>query len=494
MGLLTNPIFNKRESWGYVWILLIRGSAWTTWVFLSVAILKLSNNSVGCSAKGYEMLFNSTMNRTQTEEEANIHEIDCTGEVTWLGKSLTPSTAMPYLTSIGLVISMILTPIIGVIVDRTKHRKATTFASIGAFVAINGFQALISEGNWMVMLVLQAIFARICFVLHVSCVAAYCTEIAENEAEIIALQSAGRAFETGAMVGTLFSVIIGSTVLGFGKDVIATARFAQIFATACAIPFLVMSFQRFEEREALNKTTGNVLTAGFRQLFSTVKGLWGENRYVLHYLVGLAFNDGANGNVFVLFPIYAMLQVKLENPALFTGIAMIVCIPGVILTKWLGTKLGIRRQLGNILMSNAGITIFLILTAYKEGQTLFVLIVSIMYGLTMGGTYPMQKGLYMRLIPAGQEVEFQTLYAFAGQFLTPIPLAWFVFCEETQFGGEADSMRIGMLMLALFFILAFFLESFFLNEEKAVENAKKTEHLRLRPKVMIGGAKVGVDV
>ena len=76
MGLLTDSVFQKRESWGYVYILLIRGSSWTTWVFLSVAILKLANNSVDCSAKGFEMGWNATMNRTQTEDEANMYEID----------------------------------------------------------------------------------------------------------------------------------------------------------------------------------------------------------------------------------------------------------------------------------------------------------------------------------------------------------------------------------------------------------------------------------
>jgi hypothetical protein len=76
MGIVTDNVFQKRESWGYVYILLIRGSSWTTWVFLSVAILKLANNSVGCSAKGFEMGWNATMNRTQTEDEANVSEVD----------------------------------------------------------------------------------------------------------------------------------------------------------------------------------------------------------------------------------------------------------------------------------------------------------------------------------------------------------------------------------------------------------------------------------
>ena len=115
---------------------------------------------------------------------------------------------------------------------------------------------------------------------------------------------------------------------------------------------------------------------------------------------------------------------------------MIVCIPGALLTKRLGTSYGLRRHLGNIHLSNASITVFLVLAAHKEGQTLIVLLVSIMYGLTIGGTYPMQKGLYMRLIPAGQEVEYQGFYTFFSTMLSPLPLAWFVYCEESELGGR----------------------------------------------------------
>lgn len=120
MGLLTSSVFRRREAWGYLWVLLLRGMGWTTWVFLSVAILKYSNNSVGCTAKGYEMTWNATMNRTQTEDEANIAEVDCEGKIDFLGTSMTPSTAIPFTTSIGILITTLMAPIFGAIIDRTS--------------------------------------------------------------------------------------------------------------------------------------------------------------------------------------------------------------------------------------------------------------------------------------------------------------------------------------------------------------------------------------
>jgi hypothetical protein len=118
MGIFTDPVFKKREAWGYIWVLLVRGCSWTSWVFLSVAVMKFANNEVGCSDKGYEIAFNTTMNRTQTEEEAEISDIDCTGKLTAYGKLMTPGTIVPYFTSIGIIFTVILSPIFGAIVDR----------------------------------------------------------------------------------------------------------------------------------------------------------------------------------------------------------------------------------------------------------------------------------------------------------------------------------------------------------------------------------------
>jgi hypothetical protein len=136
MGLFSNPVFNKREAWGYVWVLLVRGMGWTTWVFTQVAVIKLSNNEVGCSQAGFEIGWNSTDGplRAQTEEEADLfygqldgeiadEPLDCSGTITWMGKEMKPSTAIPYMNAVGLIISICT-------VRSTLPKTRTTQASV----------------------------------------------------------------------------------------------------------------------------------------------------------------------------------------------------------------------------------------------------------------------------------------------------------------------------------------------------------------------------
>ena len=91
----------------------------------------------------------------------------------------------------------------------------------------------------------------------------------------------------------------------------------------------------------------------------------------------------------------------------------------------------------------------------------------------------------MLIIPAGQEVALQGIYSFFTLLLQSLPLVWFVYCEDNNVGGEADSMRWGLAVLVVFYIAAFLLTCFFMNETAAIEKSKSTLHLRLRPKVML---------
>jgi hypothetical protein len=96
----------------------------------------------------------------------------------------------------------------------------------------------------------------------------------------------------------------------------------------------------------------------------------------------------------------------------------------------------------------------------------------------------------MLVIPAGQEIEYQGYYTFFTQILAPVPSAWFVFCEDTNLGGENNSMKFGLASLIVFYMIAFVILVPLFDEKKAAEKAQATMHLRIRGKEMVKGAKV----
>jgi hypothetical protein len=60
------------------------------------------------------------------------------------------------------------------------------------YVLVNAIAIAASPSNWFVMICLALFLQQGAYQFHVACVAAYCTEIADGDEQIIALQNAGR--------------------------------------------------------------------------------------------------------------------------------------------------------------------------------------------------------------------------------------------------------------------------------------------------------------
>lgn len=117
--------------------------------------------------------------------------------------------------------------------------------------------------------------------------------------------------------------------------------------------------------------------------------------YVLQYLVGLAFVNAANMSVIGLTPLYAMQQLNIENPTGVVGITIVACIPGALINNTLSKRLGMRRQLGNLISTAAATIGFLVAFVHREGQVLEIYACGFVCGLVLGGIYPSLKGVYM---------------------------------------------------------------------------------------------------
>jgi MFS-type transporter involved in bile tolerance (Atg22 family) len=87
-------------------------------------------------------------------------------------------------------------------------------------------------------------------------------------------------------------------------------------------------------------------------------------------------------------------------------------------------KIGIRQTIGLDMMGLIATTLLLVspLTSGFRG----CIIISILYGGFLGGTFPAFKSYYAVIIPSGKETEMQGLYYFAILVFAWIPTTVFV--------------------------------------------------------------------
>ena len=113
---------------------------------------------------------------------------------------------------------------------------------------------------------------------------------------------------------------------------INTSRFASIVTGLLGTILLSLAWRGLEDRPPLHQGKPDFRNV-YSQLSSTVKKLRTENTHLFQYLVGVVFLDAANGNMYGILPVYAMQQIKIDNPAAIGAVTVLFCIPGALITK-----------------------------------------------------------------------------------------------------------------------------------------------------------------
>ena len=199
----------------------------------------------------------------------------------------------------------------------------------------------VNESNWAIFVIMSLFSVQLVRDFHNPCIAAYCTEIAEGEEQLVALQTVGRVLELIAMLVFLAGVgIVGAFI---ELDVVGTAALGNGVFLVMGLPTLAFASTRLQERPVLReKRTGGSILDPIVQLLSTIRMLWNENRSLLQYLIGVACTDCANAGLTFLMPLYAMQQLNVENPTSLVGLTMVSSIPGALIGKNLGMKWGAK--------------------------------------------------------------------------------------------------------------------------------------------------------
>ena len=222
-------------------------------VFLSAALITLAEQSLGCDID----------NR---DDENYV----CEGKV----YGFRPSSLITIIATVSGLLAAFLLPIIGAIVDYTKHRKLMGGIFAFLLITIQAIQIGTVEATWFPMAILQAINGF--FYQAVTLAAyAYLPEISRAVGEATMTIYSSRFYMWMFGMEALYLIIVVGVSIYFGFGDQYTAHVGQAFDVFVSGFFYTLGFYFFtnkEPRRTLPEGT-SFLSAGFKQVFVTTKGI-----------------------------------------------------------------------------------------------------------------------------------------------------------------------------------------------------------------------------
>jgi MFS-type transporter involved in bile tolerance (Atg22 family) len=455
----------NNECRAFLYDALARAPLYISVLFLGTVFLQYANLEAGCTKNGYDIA------EGQTHEEASLASVDCTGKA----YGLAPSSILTTLNTVaGLLVACML-PVIGSIVDHTTYRKECVMYGMYVFWLSNFAQIFTFQATWFLSVLVQGFVSAQSYMVHQTALFAYCPEVVEDmDRDIAALNASGRVWEVSTMFAFMLAVTIISAVAGVEE--IGKARISQVLACLLAVYPVYVVGKGLKGRPALHAVPegSSVITEGFRKLNTTYNKLQTSNVQVIKFLTALLFFESANSNIINASTTFITQQLKIEDPSMMLLYILVVTIPGAAIGPHLKEKFGIKQALMFCITLNLIATLSHITIINSPSRAGGIWISGTLYGVGIGMTYPLQRGLFMLMIPSGQETEMIGLYQFTGAILSWAPSLAFTILNE-----HIGDLRIAMVSILIFQVLGLLL-LLRVNVAAGREDAIKTEHLRYK--------------
>lgn len=381
-------------------------------------------------------------------------------------------------TSVAIVIAAVLSPILGAIADyrAVKKRMLGTFMGIG--VTAVGCMFFISQGDWLLALVLFAlgnIGAMGSFVFYDSLL----PHIADNE-EIDRVSTAGYAigyFGGGILLAFNLAWITNPQWFGMpsGPDLTpdqATlpARLALLSVAVWWLAFSIPLFLGVREPavklEPEEEKRENPVRMAFVRLGRTFRELREFKHAFLVLLAFLIYSDGI-GTIIRMAVIYGT-TIGIDQNAMILAILItqFVGVPFAFLFGMLAGWIGPKRSIF------IGLVVYGVITVVGYFMTTasdFILL-AILVGMVQGGTQGLSRSLFGSMIPRHKSGEFFGFFGVMDRFSGSIGSA--------VLGGliaVGISLRLGILTIMVFFIVGAILLSL-ADVDEGRRVAREAEH------------------
>ena len=209
----------------------------------------------------------------------------------------------------------------------------------------------------------------------------------------------------------------------------------------------------------------NIVSAGFRQLWGTLKEIREFQVIVLFLFAYFLYIDGVHTVIRMAVDYGMSLGLSAHSLIVALLITQFVGFPSAIAFGIIGEKLGAKT---GILIA-IGVYIIVIIWGFFMDKEADFFILAVAVGLVQGGVQSLSRSFYTRIIPKSRSAEFFGFYNMLGRFsavMGPLLMGW-----VSVLSGNP---RYSILSIILLFVPGAVILSF-VNEQKGRLAAKELE-------------------
>ncbi|WP_017568786.1 MFS transporter [Nocardiopsis halotolerans] len=324
--------------------------------------------------------------------------------------ALHPNALYPALTTVAILLQIVFLPIVGAMVDHSRHKKRWLFwlaaggslCTVGLYFATDGYMVA------SVLFVLANLLYGLAGVVY----NAFLPEVATaDERDRVSVTGWGIGYLGGALLLAVhLGLVVGAPSLGMGTDDAARIAFAS-----CGLwwaGFTVLALRPLRNRYGALAARGRgrpKVGRSLRQFGRTLKEMRGYPNTLLFLLAFILFNDGVQAAIRYAAP-FATQDLGLDQDVLIVTILVIqfVAFGGAFLTGLVSRHLGTK----NTVLATLAVWSALVAAAYflPAGNVPLFIAMGVGIGIVLGGTQSLARSLYSQLIPRGREAEYFSLY------------------------------------------------------------------------------------
>lgn len=318
------------------------------------------------------------------------------------------------LTNIGVLsglLSSVLMPAFGSVVDRTPHRKSIGHVSAMALSAVKGVEIFLNRSTWFAISILQVVNS-VAYNAYSCAAYAYTAELSTAPDEQTVYNSRFQTVYYASML--VYVVLMMATSTAFGTSDVGTARVSQTLAFVVSTSVFGLSWRwYFRPRPALREcpTSGGGATSpiasGLAELAATFARIWRSWDAMRYFLLSAALSESAVAALSTIATTYATHVLEMSSGEI-ARMFLCVCVAGVPGSR-LGGLAGVRLNpmksaMLCLVLFVINTTLAAVILTSPESKNLIFGIASV-WGVCISWLHPAHVSLYCTIIPRGQESE-----------------------------------------------------------------------------------------